>query len=175
MSRDRKDGGSVSVIRVYDSGEWSYESHRPSVPLLGVFLVALGALLFVEQVAPGSVELGFGGLVLALGLAFLVSWWRGGWGLYPGILLVALSLPGVLINLDALPDRNGYSTFLLGAGLLAVTAARLRDHRGLGWQGVVGLVLLASGAASILALHDIGNLVLPALLIAFGAIVILRR
>jgi hypothetical protein len=162
------------VIRVYDSGEWSYERRRPSIPLLGIFLVALGALLLIEQVAPGAATLGFGGIVLALGIALLISWARGGWGLYPGILLVALSLPGVLIELGVLPPRDGYSTLLLGAGLLAVAAARLRDRRGLGWQGLVGAVLVLFGAASILAWTG-GSLLLPALLITFGLLVILGR
>ncbi len=172
---DRSDGPVEGrVIRVYDSGEWSYERRRPSIPLLGIFLVALGALLLIEQVAPGAATLGFGGIVLALGIALLISWARGGWGLYPGILLVALSLPGVLIELDVLPSRDGYSTLLLGAGLLAVAGMRLHDHRGLGWQGLVGAILVLFGLASILAWSG-GSLLLPALLIAFGLVVIIGR
>ncbi len=162
------------VIRVYETGEWSYERRRPSVPLLGICLVALGALLLSEQVAPGAATLGCGGIVLALGIALLISWARGGWGLYPGILLIALSLPGVLIELGVLPARDGWSTLLLGAGLLVVAAARLRDRRGLGWQGLFGAVLVVSGLASVLAWSG-GSLLLPALLIAGGLLVILGR
>ena len=167
-------GGPIEgrVIRVYDSGEWSYERRRPSIPLLGIFLVALGALLLIEQIAPGAATLGFGGIVLALGIALLISWARGGWGLYPGIILIALSLPGVLIELQVLPPRDGSSTLLLGAGLLLVAGVRLRDGRGVGWQGLVGAVLVLFGLASILAWTS-GSLLLPALLIAFGLLVIL--
>ncbi|HYM83811.1 MAG TPA: hypothetical protein VEY67_06645 [Candidatus Dormibacteraeota bacterium] len=167
------DGG--PVIRVYRSGEWSYERRGPSIPLLGVFLIALGALLLIEQLAPNAATLGFGGVVLAVGIAMLISWWRGGWGLYPGMLLVALSLPGVLIALGVIPDRDGYSTLLLGLGLLAVSLARLHDGRGAGWQGLVGLVLVLLAAASLVAWTGVGSLLLPALLIAFGLVVILRR
>ena len=170
----RPPAGSVSVIRVYESGDWSYE-HRPSVPILGIFLVALGALLLIDQLAPGSISLTFDGIVLALGLAFLVSWWRGGWGLYPGLLLVALSLPGVLIELQLIPDRDGYSTLLLGVGLLAVAIARVRDRRGIGWQGFLGTILLVLGGASVFAIEGAGALVIPALLIALGGLIILRR
>lgn len=166
--------GTTPVIRVYESGDWSYE-HRPSVPILGVFLVALGGLLLVDQIAPGSITLTFDGLVLALGLVFLISWWRGGWGLYPGILLVALSLPGVLIELRLIPDRDGYSTLLLGVALLAVAVARVRGHRGIGWQGLIGTILLVLGGASVFAVGGVGGLVFPALLIVFGALIILRR
>lgn len=167
--------GEGRVIRAYRTGEWSYERRGPSVPLLGIFLVALGAILVVEQVAPGAVTLGFGGVVLALGIALLVSWARGGWGLYPGILLVAISLPGLLIELDVLPDRDGYSTLLLGVGLLLVAIARLRDSRGVGWQGIVGGVLVVFGAAAVLVPTGVGSLLVPALLIGFGLLVILRR
>jgi hypothetical protein len=162
------------VIRVYDSGEWSYERRRPSIPLLGIFLVALGSLLLIEQVAPGAATLGFGGIVLALGIALLISWSRGGWGLYPGILLVALSLPGVLIELGVLPQRDGWSTLLLGIGLLGVAAMRLRDRRGLGWQGLLGSILVVFGLASLVAWSG-GDLLLPALLIGFGVLVIVGR
>ncbi len=173
---DRSDGPIEGrVIRVYDSGEWSYERRRPSVPLLGIVLVALGALLLIEQVAPGATRLAFDGIVLALGIALLIAWSRGGWGLYPGIFLVALSLPGVLIELGAIPPRDGYSTLLLGIGLLIVAAVRVRDRRGFGWQGLVGALLVLFGAGSMLAWSGVESLLLPALLIAFGLLVILRR
>lgn len=96
-------------------------------------------------------------------------------GPLPGIFLVALSLPGVLIELGVLPSRDGYSTLLLGAGLLVVSAARVRDHRGPGWQGLFGAVLVVLGAASVVAWSGVGSLLLPALLIAFGLLVVLRR
>jgi hypothetical protein len=164
----------VRVIRIYESGEWSYE-HRPNVPVLGVFLLALGVILLVDQVAPGAVDLATSGLGVAIGAAFLASWWRGGWGLYPGILLVALALPGLLIGLGIVPERDGYTTFLLGSGLLLVGLVRVRDRGGFGWQGFLGLILALFGAASIAGRPDIGGLVWAALLIALGAVILLRR
>jgi hypothetical protein len=81
----------------------------------------------------------------AIGALFLVSWFRGGWGLYPGILLVALSLPGLLEQAGLLAPRDGYSTLLLGVGLLAVAIARVRDRRGFGWQGFFGVIFALFG------------------------------
>ena len=172
MTDDRP---TVRVIRVYESGEWSYEHRHPNVPLLGVFLVALGALLLLDQLAPGTADLVVAALGVALGVAFLASWFRGGWGLYPGILLVALSLPGLLIGLGVLPERGGYSTLLLGFGLLAVAAARLRDRRGFGWQGFLGVILAIFGGAAVAGYPEVGGLVWAAILLSLGLVILLRR
>jgi hypothetical protein len=165
----------VRVIRVYDSGEWSYEHRRPNVPVLGIFLLALGGLLLIDQVVPGALDLAVAGAGAAIGALFLVSWFRGGWGLYPGILLVALSLPGLLEQAGLVAPRDGYSTLLLGVGLLAVAIARVRDRRGFGWQGFFGVIFALFGGASVAGYQEVGGLVWAALLIAIGAIVLLRR
>ena len=165
----------IQVIRVYESGEWSYERRRPNVPILGVFLLALGALLLLDQLAPRALDLGFSAVGVALGVVFLISWARGGWGLYPGLLLLALSLPGLLVALGFLPPRDGYGTLVLGVGLLLVATARVRDRRGIGWQGVVGAILVAFGAAGVLGYPQVGGLVWAAILIAVGVAVLFRR
>jgi hypothetical protein len=79
-----------------------------------------------------------------------------------------------LIELGMLPERDGWSTLLLGIGLLAVAAARLRDRRGFGWQGILGSILVVFGLASLVA-WSAGSFLLPALLIGFGVLVILGR
>ncbi len=175
MSNDRPGGPRpIQVVRVYESGEWSYE-HRPSVPFLGIFLLALGVILLAGQVAPGATDVVMSGIGVAIGLAFLASWARGGWGLYPGIVLVALTLPSLLISLGLIVERQGYGTFLLGAGLLAVAAFRVRDRRGIGWQGFVGIILALFGAVAIAGYPGAGDVVWAAILIAVGANLLLRR
>ncbi len=171
----RDERPTVQVIRVYDSGEWSYEHRRPNVPLLGTFLLALGTIFLIDQVAPGTLDLAISGVGVALGIAFLVSWFRGGWGLYPGILLTALALPGLLEELGVLPHRSGYGTLLLGAGLLLVAARRIRDGRGFGWQGFLGVIFALFGGAAVAGYPEAGGLVWAAILIALGAAIILRR
>jgi hypothetical protein len=165
----------IRVIRVYESGEWSYERRGPNVPVLGIFLLALGGLLLVDQIAPGVLDLAVAGAGTAIGALFLVSWFRGGWGLYPGILLLALSLPGLLIGLGILPERDGYSTLLLGVGLLAVAVRRVRDRRGVGWQGFVGVILALFGGASVAGYPEVGGLVWAALIITLGVGILSRR
>jgi hypothetical protein len=163
------------VIRVYDSGEWSYERRSPNVPVLGIFLLALGGLLLVDQIAPGALDLAVAGAGTAIGALFLISWSRGGWGLYPGLLLVSLSLPGLLIGLGLLPERDGYSTLLMGIGLLGVAGARVRDHRGVGWQGFLGVILALFGGASVAGYPEVGGLVWAALIITLGVTILSRR
>lgn len=165
----------IRVIQVYDSGEWSYEHRRPNVPVLGIFLLALGGLLLVDQIAPGALDLAVPGVGTAIGALFLASWVRGGWGLYPGILLVALSVPGLLEQAGLLVPREGYSTLMLGVGLLAVAIARVRDRRGFGWQGFFGVILALFGGASVAGYPEVGGLVWAALLIAIGAAILFRR
>jgi hypothetical protein len=163
------------VIHRIEVQGWTYEHRRPGVSFLGLALLALGTILLVDQLAPAAVSLAFCATGVVLGVALLASWARGGWGLYPGILFTALSLPGLLIGLGVLPERDGYSTLLLGLGLLAVAAARIRDRRGLGWQGFLGLTLILVGGAAIAGDLGVGALIWPAVLIAAGVAIILRH
>jgi hypothetical protein len=163
------------VIGGIEGEGWAYERRRPGIPILGLALLGLGAVLLVDQLAPGAVSLAFSAIGVAIGLALLVSWARGGWGLYPGILFTALSLPGLFIGLGVLPQRDGYSTLLLGLGLLAVAAVRVRDRRGFGWQGFLGVILALVGAAAIAGNLGVGGLIWAGILIAAGAAIILRR
>lgn len=158
----------------YDSRAWSYEA-RPDFPVLGVFVVALGAILLLDALAPGSVGLLVAAAGVALGAGFLYWRARGGFGLYPGLLLIAFSLPNLLVGLGLVPDRNGYSTFLLGAGLLAVAAIRLHDRRGVGWQTWLGGILAVVGAIQIAGVAPASDAVWAIALIAVGAYVVFLR
>lgn len=175
MSHQAKRGDVIGAAGPDGYREWTYERRRPGVPILGILLLALGGILLVNQLAPGTVNLAFSAAGLAFGLGFLYSWFRGGWGFYPGILFVALSFPGLLIGLGALPQRDGYSTMLLGAGLLAVALLRLRDRRGFGWQGLLGLVLAFIGGAAIAGDIGVGAFIWAAVLIGAGIAIIFRR
>jgi hypothetical protein len=172
MANDR---GGIHVVRVNDSGDWSYEHRHPRIPVLGIFLLALGVLVILDRQVPGAVDLVVSGIMCAIGVAFLAWWLRGGWGLYHGILLTAVSLPGVLEQLGVLPHRDGYGTLLLGLALLLVAAVRLSDHRGVGWQGILGAVLVVLGGVAVAGVSDVGSLLWAAVLIALGVAVIVRR
>ena len=175
MSDEVRHGDVIDVAGAGEYRQWTYERRRPGVPILGILLLALGGILLVNQLAPGAVNLVFSAVGLAIGLGFLYSWFRGGWGLYPGILFVALCLPGLLVGLGILPQRDGYSTLVLGVGLLVVALARLRDRRGFGWQGLLGLVLALVGGAAIAGDIGVGAFIWAAVLIGAGIAIIFRR
>ncbi len=167
-------GWPAARVRTYHSRGWSYEA-RPDIPVLGLFVVALGAILLLDALAPGSVGLLVAAAGVALGAGFLYWRARGGFGLYPGLLLIAFSLPNLLVGLGLVPERDGYSTFLLGAGLLAVAAIRLHDRRGVGWQAWLGVILAAVGAVQMAGVAPASDAFWAVALIAVGAYVVFQR
>ena len=171
----------------YDRGGFRFETRtwnwddgdiRRGLPWMGVFLVAFGAILLLGTAFPSAHILG-SALTTALGVALLASWATGrGWGLYPGLLITAYSLPGLLVDLSLIPAGGGYGTFLFGLGLLGVAAMRWNARRTWGWQLVVGGILALAGGSEIASrlwpgFPGLGDLIGPLVLILIG-IVILR-
>lgn len=158
---------------------WGDEDVRRGLPWIGVFLVVFGAILLLGQAYPDAHILG-SALTTALGVALLASWATGrGWGLYPGLLITAYSLPSLLVDLGALPAGSGYGTFLFGVGLLGVAAMRWRARRTWGWQLIVGGILALAGGSDIATrlwpgFPGLGVLVGPILLVAIGLFIIAR-
>src|SRR5215208_396063 len=84
-------------VRTY-TWEWGRDADRqPQLPWIGIFLVVLGGLLFVDRLLPEYVSLG-NVLVLAAGLAFLLIWAlrRGTFPLYAGSFLTAAATPRLI-------------------------------------------------------------------------------
>lgn len=158
---------------------WDDEDIRRGLPWIGVFLVVFGAILLLGQAYPQAHVLG-SALTTAFGIALLVSWATGrGWGLYPGLLITAYSLPGLLIDLTLLPPGPGYGTFLFGVGLLAVAAMRYGARRTWGWQLIVGGILALAGGSEIAArlwpgFPGLGDLLGPIVLVLLGLVIISR-
>jgi len=150
LDSDREPSAPISgpTVRVHGWQWGPDESRRPGLPWIGVFLVVFGALLIVQNALPEYRNLGNTG-VLAAGIAFLLVWTirRGTAALYLGAFLTAAAVPGTL----------------RGLGL----------ELGSGWQVVVGaaLVLLAS---SEIAIPEVTDLILPALIVVFGVILLVR-
>jgi hypothetical protein len=158
---------------------WDDEDVRRGLPWMGVFLVVFGGILLVGQAYPQAHILG-SALTTALGIALLVSWATGrGWGLYPGLLITAYSLPGLLIDLAVLPAGSGYGTFLFGVGLLGVAAMRYGARRTWGWQLIVGGILALAGGSEIATrlwpgMPALGDLLGPLVLVLLGLLIISR-
>jgi hypothetical protein len=161
-------------MRAY-TWEWGREEdRRPQLPWIGVFLVVFGALLLVDRLLPQYLTQA-NLVVLAAGLAFLILWLvrRGTFALYAGAFLTASAVPGLVksLNYDV---GTGFGTLCYGVALLFIAAVRASRGGGVGWQAVIGVILVALGGSE-LALPDAASLVLPILLVAFGLLLITRR
>jgi len=162
------------------SWSWSRGDSRPGLPWIGLFLVLFGGLLLLGQLVPGFHVAG-SALGVAAGLAFLLAWLtnRGRWGLYPGIFILALSLPSFLIDLGVIKDAPGWTTLFLGIGLLAIALARWRSRGGIGWQGVFGAILTLVGGADLVSVlvpgaPSLDAVLGPILLLSLGILVLYR-
>jgi hypothetical protein len=158
--------------RVY-RWEWGPDdARRPGLPWVGIFLLVFGALLLVQQVYPEFESLG-SGLVLAIGLAFLVRWAvdRGTGSLYAGAIVTALAAPGMLNAAGV--EANGLGTFSLGIAFLFIAAVRAASGGGSGWQLWFGGLLALIGGASISS-PTAGGLIVPIMLVGLGAALLLR-
>jgi hypothetical protein len=147
-------------------------SRRPGLPWIGIFLLVFGGLLLVQRVYPELESLG-SLLVLAIGLAFLVKWAvdRGSGSLYAGAIITALAAPG-LLNAAGV-QANGLSTFSFGIAFLFIAAVRAATGGGWGWQLWFGGLLALVGGVNISS-PTAGGLVVPILLVALGAALLLR-
>jgi hypothetical protein len=131
------------VQRVDTGDDWSWnriDDDRPRLPLIGVFLIILGAVLLLGQVVPG-VRFAGSGLVVAVGIGMIALWATrrvGVIALYAGMILTALSLPNLLRDLGVISGGNGWGTLFLGLGFIAIALLRASNRGGTGWQMIVG-------------------------------------
>ncbi|MHB8460365.1 MAG: hypothetical protein ACYDAK_03285 [Candidatus Limnocylindrales bacterium] len=176
MNDRRDDGGGIHVL------EWNWgggrDAGRPGVPWFGVFLVVFGGLLLLQQVAPefraaGSL------VVLAVGLAFLISWAarRRTSALYIGAIITAIALPSVLTDAGVI-SGDGWGTFALGIAFIAIALVRAASRGGWGWQLALGGLLTILGGSTV-ASHvsgfpEIGRYAWPIALVLIGVAFVLR-
>jgi hypothetical protein len=153
--------------------DWGEEERRPGIPWIGIFLVAFGALLLLERVAP-QFRFAASGLVVAIGIVLLVRWAieRRTVFLYLGAIITALALPNALRGLGV-PVNEGLGTLFLGVAFLFIALVRWQAERRIGWQAWLGAILAVLGGAR-LAMPQLGDLFVPALLIALGALLLTR-
>lgn len=160
-------------IRSY-GWEWGREEdRRPRLPWIGVFLVVYGALLLVDRLIPdylATTNL----FVLAAGLVFLIIWLlrRGTFPLYAGAFLTASAVPGLAKGLGY-DFGTGFGTLCYGVALLLIALVRVSRGGGVGWQALIGIILVALGASE-LAVPDAVGLILPILLVAGGLVLLTR-
>ncbi len=165
-------GPGEPAVRVY-AWDWGPDdARRPGLPWIGIFLLVFGGLLLLQQLFPQFEALG-SVLVLAVGLAFLVKWAidRGTGSLYAGAIITALAVPG-LLNAAGV-EADGLSTFSFGVAFLFIALVRAASGGGVGWQFWFGGLLALVGGANI-AGASFAGLLLPIILLALGAFLLLR-
>jgi hypothetical protein len=160
-------------IRSY-GWEWGRDEDRqPQLPWIGIFLVVLGGLLLLDRLLPEYVNLG-SVIVLAAGLAFLLLWVarRSTFPLYAGAFLTAAAVPG-LVQALAAREFNGLGTLCYGLAFLFIASVRGSRGGGVGWQALIGVLLVALGASQ-LAVPGMASIVLPLLLVVLGVVLLSR-
>ena len=158
-------------VRAYGWQWGREEDRRPRLPWIGVFLVVFGALLLVDQALPEFFTV-TNLVVLAAGLAFLILWMlrRGTFSLYAGAFLTASAIPGVLQSLNY-PPPSGLGTVCYGAAFLFIAFVRATRGGGVGWQAVIGIILVALGTSE-LALPGLTAYIVPILLLVVGVMLL---
>ena len=168
--RPREPGG--GPVRVY-GWSWGQEAERrPGLPWIGVFLVVFGILLLIDRFP--QFEFASSAFLLAVGLVLLLRWAveRSTPWLYAGSIVTALALPDVLVGLGV-PGGDGLGTVCLGFAFAFIALVRWQSRGGVGWQAWLAAILIVWGASR-MAIPDIGQFVLPALLVAIGALLVVR-
>jgi hypothetical protein len=152
---------------------WGDEARRPGLPWIGIFLLGFGGLLILERVVPQFRFVG-SAVVVGIGILLLARWAteRRAVFLYAGAIVTALAFPGVLQALGV-PANEGLGTLSLGIAFLFIALVRWQSGSGVGWQAWLGAILTVLGGARV-AVPQLGNLFLPALLVGLGLVVLLR-
>ena len=165
-------GNDRPPVRVYAWNWGGEEDSRPGLPWIGVVLVVFGLLLLIDRLLPEYQVTDW--LLLAVGVVFLARWVveRGTAWLYAGAVVTALAAPD-LIEAAGLAAGDGLGTFCLGLAFAGIALVRWQTTRGIGWQAWLGAILIVWGASR-MALPDVGQLLLPALLVGFGLLLVVR-
>jgi hypothetical protein len=161
-------------VRVYGWRWGPDEARRPGLPWIGIFLVVFGGILLIDQMLPEYSRVGNASL-LAAGLASLLVWVlrRGTIALYAGAFLTALALPGTIEGLQGHDLGPGWGTLFFGLAFLFIGAVRAWRNGGVGWQAFYGTILVLIGGSQI-AKPDLAAVAWPILLVAVGAILLVR-
>jgi hypothetical protein len=170
---DPKDRRQAGAVRAYGWQWGPYDTRRPGLPWIGVFLVVLGALLLLDRLVP-QYHLAGSAFALAIGLAFLLRWAiaRDTGSLYAGAIITALALPDILEGFG-LVAGPGLGTFCLGLAFLFIAFVRWAGRGSVGWQAWVGTILALYGLTR-LAIPDLGGVIVPAVLVAMGVVLLVR-
>ena len=86
--------------------------------------------------------------------------------------MTASAIPGLVKSLGYAVG-SGFGTFCFGLAFLFVALVRATRGGGVGWQAIIGVILVALGGAE-LALPNLASYILPVLLVAVGLVLLTR-
>jgi hypothetical protein len=162
-----------SAARVYRWQWGADEDRRPGLPWVGIFLLVFGGLLLLERFVP-ALRFAGSAFLLAVGLVLLVRWFveRGTGSLYAGAIITGLALPNTLEALG-LAGGPGLGMVCLGLAFLFIALVRWTSSGGLGWQAWFGAILAVYGLTR-LAIPDLGQVIVPLILVVAGVLILVR-
>jgi uncharacterized membrane protein HdeD (DUF308 family) len=136
-----------------EDGDESVTGLGATATAIGLTMVVFGGLLLASEVYPGAA---WPQTAVAVELISASAW---AISMYVGTIIMLLTMPGLIG---------------VGAGLLVVAAVRLRHRQGVGWQAVVGAVLVLLGVTCVFN-PPVGGPYVPIVLLAVGAGLLPRR
>jgi uncharacterized membrane protein HdeD (DUF308 family) len=141
------------------AGRTGPDEERPwleaTAPIVGLVLAVLGVMLLIQEFYPGAAwpQTAF---VFVTELVTASIW---AIALYVGTIVTLMTMPALLG---------------LGVALLVAAVLRAMSGDGIGWQAIVGAVLVALGWSCVLQ-PPVGGPFVPVILVAIGAGLLSRR
>lgn len=159
-------------------GGWGGTRRAGRVPLLGIFLIALGIFLaagefFREaQIGASALFLVIGALLIFTGLRN-----RSDLALYVGVFIAALALSDLLSGVGLI-HGHGWGTLFLGVGVVGLALIRSRTGRSWGRAVVIGALIALWGGSQVATSYlsvDLDRLVVPVLIVLLGLNIVRQR
>jgi hypothetical protein len=178
MSNKDQPNKAVRIDQWGFEGSWGGTGNRSGVPLIGIFLVALGLILVAGQLFPQA-QVGASAFFLVVGALLILTGLRdrSNLALYVGVFIAALALADLLSGIGLI-HGNGWGTLFLGIGIVGLALIRSRTGQRWGAAVVIGALIGIWGgigvATSYLSL-DLDRLVAPVLIVLLGVYIIRKR
>ena len=159
-------------------GSWGGTRSGGRVPVLGIFLIALGLFLAAGEFFPQA-QIGASAFFLVVGVLLVLTGLkdRSDLALYVGVFIAALALSDLLSGIGLI-HGHGWGTFFVGVGVVGLALIRSRTGRSWGRAVLVGALIALWGGSQVATSYlslDLDRLVVPVLIVLLGLYVIRRR
>jgi len=178
MSKKNQPNKAVRIDAWGFEGSWGGTQRAGRVPLLGIFLIALGLFLAAGEFFREA-QIGVSAFFLVVGALLVLTGLRdrSDLALYVGVFIAALALADLLSGVGLI-HGYGWGTFFLGVGVIGLALIRSRTGRSWGRAVIVGALLALWGGSQVATSYlslDLDRLVGPVLIVLLGLYIIRRR